>query len=118
MAMVEPCRNRLASPNLVVASRTPVVMPVISRRGVLSVLPNRISPVLSSSAATSVKVPPISAASLFVLVSPIKSCSLMIARDRLTSFRSSGGFVHDLVAQDANAVDFDLADVAGFHPQR
>ena len=42
---------------------TPFSMPVTSRAGVVSVLPSRSSPVVSSNAATSVKVPPTSAES-------------------------------------------------------
>src|SRR5688500_11481621 len=68
MAMVEPCRNRFASPRRVPALDTPSVMPSTRRPGVVSVLPRSSAPELSSKAATSVKVPPMSAAILSFLV--------------------------------------------------
>src|SRR3972149_6925927 len=62
MAIVEPCRKSRASARRVPALATPCVMPSTSRPGVLSVLPRSSSPERSSNAATSVKVPPMSAA--------------------------------------------------------
>src|SRR6266550_1676305 len=66
MAMVEPCRNRPASAKLVPAFATPVSMPSTRASGVDSALPSSKRPLASSKAAMSVKVPPISAASLKV----------------------------------------------------
>src|SRR3954468_14401628 len=62
MAMVEPCRKRLASASCVPALCTPSRMPSTRRAGVVSVLPRNSAPERSSKAATSVKVPPMSAA--------------------------------------------------------
>src|SRR4051812_21122543 len=62
MAMVEPCRKRLASASCVPALCTPSLMPSTRRAGVVSVLPRSSAPERSSKAATSVKVPPMSAA--------------------------------------------------------
>src|SRR3954464_4564519 len=64
MAMVEPCRKRLASASRVPALCTPSLMPSTRRAGVVSVLPRSSAPERSSKAATSVKVPPMSAAIL------------------------------------------------------
>ena len=61
IATVVPCRNKRAAANSVPALPTPFSMPLTSRSGVVSVLPSRSSPVFSSKAATSVKVPPTSA---------------------------------------------------------
>src|SRR3954471_3830365 len=64
MAMVEPCRKRFASASCVPALCTPSLMPSTRRAGVVSVLPRSSAPERSSKAATSVKVPPMSAAIL------------------------------------------------------
>src|SRR4051812_9016856 len=63
MAMVEPCRKSAASAKRVPALSTPCEMPSTRRLGVVSVLPRSSCPLASSNAATSVKVPPMSAAS-------------------------------------------------------
>src|SRR6185369_15776931 len=68
MAMVEPCRKRLASASWVPALCTPSRMPSTRREGVVSVLPRKSAPDFSSKAATSVKVPPMSAAMRSLLV--------------------------------------------------
>src|SRR5262245_20725158 len=60
-AIVVPCRNRRVARNCAPALATPPSMPATRRAGVVSVLPRRSSPVVSSNAATSVKVPPTSA---------------------------------------------------------
>src|SRR3990172_5173442 len=62
MAMVDPCRNSAASLKRVPALATPCEMPSTRRPGVDSALPSNSRPLLSSNAATSVKVPPMSAA--------------------------------------------------------
>src|SRR3982750_2905842 len=64
MAMVEPCRKRFASASCVPALCTPSLMPSTRRAGVVSVLPRNRAPERSSKAATSVNVPPMSAAIL------------------------------------------------------
>src|SRR3954462_11759181 len=64
VARVEPCRKRLASASCVPALCTPSSMPSTRRAGVVSVLPRSSAPERSSKAATSVKVPPMSAAIL------------------------------------------------------
>src|SRR5688500_15753972 len=67
IAMVEPCRKRPASASRDPALCTPSVMPSTSRAGVVSVFPSSRAPEPSSNAATSVKVPPMSAAILSLL---------------------------------------------------
>src|SRR5262245_5364771 len=61
IATVVPCRNSRAARKLASAFVTPFSMPSTSRVGVVSVLPSCSTPVVSSKAATSVKVPPTSA---------------------------------------------------------
>src|SRR3972149_1542015 len=63
MAMVEPCRNSAASATRAVAFSTACDMPSTRWLGVDGALPSSICPVFSSNAATSVNVPPVSAAS-------------------------------------------------------
>src|SRR5262249_4729750 len=62
MATVEPCRNSPAERKSLLAFSTPLSMPSTNRCGVDNVLPNESAPVCSSNTATSVKVPPMSAA--------------------------------------------------------
>src|SRR3982074_1585312 len=64
IATVVPCRNSRAERKRAPALVTPASMPSTSRAGCVSVLPSLSSPVVSSNAATSVKVPPTSADSL------------------------------------------------------
>src|SRR3954470_16562365 len=62
MAIVDPCKKMDASAYRAPAFATPLLMPSTRCPGVESDLPSRSRPVLSSNAATSVNVPPISAA--------------------------------------------------------
>src|SRR6266566_1422511 len=62
IATVDPWRNKPASAYAVPAFPTPAVMPSTRRCGVDSALPSLSLPVAASNAATSVKVPPMSAA--------------------------------------------------------
>src|SRR6185295_9213592 len=72
IAIVEPCRNKAASSNRVPAFSIPASMPPTSASAVDSALPNLSLPLASSKAAISVKVPPISAASLKLAVLDIR----------------------------------------------
>ena len=66
IATVEPCRKISASAKAVSAFAAPVAIPSIRASGVDSVFPNCNRPVVVLKAAISVKVPPISAASLIL----------------------------------------------------
>src|ERR1700754_2699326 len=83
-AIVVPCRNSRAEPNCAPAFAMPFSIPLTRRGGVVNVLPRRSSPVVSSNAATSVKVPPTSADSRIWLDSIVLKRNLRRARAAAT----------------------------------
>src|ERR1700682_5114254 len=95
IATVVPCRNSRAERKRAPALVTPASMPSTSRAGVVSVLPSGSSPVVSSKAATSVKVPPTSADSLIWFI---------LARHRRTVGGDSlpAQFWHHLVGEETD----------------
>src|ERR1700730_5184322 len=107
MAIVDPCRNSSASEKRAPAFSTPSEMPSTRWAGVLRVLQSISRPVLSSKLATSVKVPPISAASL------VRSLEEFM----LAPFSLVRSFFNDTVAKDAQPLQLDLTYVARLHPQ-
>src|SRR3990167_4116911 len=121
MAMVEPCRNRLPSRQSMSALSMVDWMTLTSSPWVDRALPNSSWPLVSSKAAMSVKVPPMSTAMRrwglgfggFMGVSGSGGASAAVRR------RSGGAVVGaDAVAQHAQAGDLDLGHVAFLHVQR
>src|SRR5262245_40638350 len=98
-AIVVPCRNSRAARNCAPAFATPFSTPATSRAGVVSVLPRRSSPVVSSNAATSVKVPPTSAYSRssldsIVLKRKLRQDAAVATISTASSRRNAGPVLH------------------------